>query len=484
MNTWSSILPPALTLVAVLVTRRVIISLAAGVLAGSWLLAGGLVAGLEKAGEFILSSLTEANNAVIILFLFLFGSLTEMMSLSGGIKGFTGLMDRYVRGNRAAQLSVWYLTPLTFIDCCFHAIATGTVAKPILEREGGSKTRLAMTVTITSSQLVALVPVATTYVGYVVALVAGALQQIGSSASSFGLYLHSLPFNFFSILMVLTALGLLWPGFGPKKEKATGEKIGGKHPHVVPEKGVHEKEEAEHQRSEPVLRPNPLNLIVPLGFLLAATALFLARTGSGKGPGLMSILLNADFERSIFLAALLTVAVAGLFYLAQGIGPGNLEKALLHGGMELLPPIVILVLAWSLSRVTEGLGFSKLVAAGTAGGLPAALLPVLVFLLGAGVSYVIGSSWATWGLLMPAALSLGKAVAIGGGLGEALLVGAVLAGGSVGDCASPLGETPMLSASLMELNLAGHIRSILPYAIGAVSLAATLYLVFGCVWLR
>ena len=475
MNTWFSTLPPALTLVAVLVTRRVILSLAAGVLAGSWLLAGGLVAGLEKAGGFILSSLTEPNNAVIVLFLFFFGALAEMMSLSGGIRGFTGLMDRYVRGSRAAQLSVWYLTPLTFIICCFHAIATGTVAKPILEKEGGSKTRLAMTITITSSQLVALVPVATTYVGYVVALVAGALRQTGSTASPFGLYLHSLPFNFFSILMVLTALGLLWPGFGPKRESsAAGE---------LPQ-GVHNAEEAEHQRSEPVLRPNPLNLIVPLGFLLAATAFFLARTGSGKGPGLMSVLLNADFEKSIFLAALLTVVAAGLFYLLQGIGPGNLEKAILHGGMELLPPIVILVLAWSLSRVTEGLGFSKLVAAGTAAGLPVALIPALIFLLGAGVSYVIGSSWAAWALLMPAALSLGKAAALTGGLGEALLVGAVLAGGSVGDCGSPLGETPMLSASLMEVNLAGHIRSILPYAIGSISLSAVLYLVLGWVWLK
>jgi Na+/H+ antiporter NhaC len=158
-------------------------------------------------------------SAYIVLFLFAFGSLSEIFKVSGGIKGFAGLADRYVKTEKGALLAVWAATPVTFLDCCFHGIATGTIANPLIEKVGGSKEKLAMVVNITSSQLIVLMPVATTYVGYIVGVTGSAMRQAGLKGSPYSLFLHSIPFNFYSIGMVILSFLVIFFGLGFGKWK-------------------------------------------------------------------------------------------------------------------------------------------------------------------------------------------------------------------------------------------------------------------------
>ena len=162
---WLSVVPPVITVIVAILTKRIVPSLTLGLLTGSILITKNIFAGTVKAAEYLVGSLASKESAFIVLFLFLFGSLTEIFKLSGGIKGLSILAERYVKKEKAALLWVWFLTPATFLDCCFHVISTGTAVKPLIEKVKGSKEKLAMIINITSSQLIVLIPVATTYVG-------------------------------------------------------------------------------------------------------------------------------------------------------------------------------------------------------------------------------------------------------------------------------------------------------------------------------
>jgi len=465
---WLSLGPACVTLLAAILTKRIIPSLVLGLLAGCVLLTGSLPWGVVKASETVAGALAEADSVYIVLFLFLFGALAEIFKLSGGIKGFSRLAENYARNERGALLAVWAVTPFTFLDCCFHAIATGTIAKPIVRNTGGSAEKLAAVINITSSQLIVLLPLATTYVGYIVGVVAAAMTRAGIAGSPYSVFLRSIPFNFYSLGMVLLGLLLAFSGidFGKWRIGARESTAGGVH-------GSHEAhEECEFEERA---APRPLNLFLPLVFLVSLMLFLFWLTGKGPGRSFATALAQAEFEKSIFIATFATLMATAIFYAIQRIPMAEMESHFLSGGAELIPPIVVLILSWSLAAVTEELGFHTFIGRTLAASLPRWSVPTAVFLLGAGTSYFIGSSWATWALLMP----LGLPLAVKAGISLPLMLGAVLAGGSVGDSVSPLGETPVLTATVTEISVVEHIRTILPYALIVIIVSVALYVICG-----
>lgn len=135
-------------------------------LAGAFIKAGGNpLDGILAVGEYLAGVVAEESHAYIILFLFAFGALAEIFKIGEGISGFAKTAEPYIRTEKGALLSVLAATPATFLDCCFHVISTGTISKPLLNKVGGSKDKLAFVVNTTSSQLIVLIPFATTYVG-------------------------------------------------------------------------------------------------------------------------------------------------------------------------------------------------------------------------------------------------------------------------------------------------------------------------------
>lgn len=218
-------------------------------------------------------------------------------------------------------------------------------------------------------------------------------------------------------------------------------------------------------------------MILPLAFLIITTFFFFWYTGQGKGQGFLGAIMNAEFEKSILLSGVVSIVITTIFYLLQKIPMGEIESHFLSGGNEMMPPIIVLILSWGLSSIIEKLGFVQFITNTIGPQVPVVLIPVVVFLIGCAASYFMGSAWGTWALLMPIAVPL----AITTEISLPLIIGAVLAGGSLGDNASPLGETAIISSTIAEVPLMKHIKTILPYSIVSIIISAILFIIFAFV---
>lgn len=464
----ASLFIPLFVIVFAAITKRLIPSLFIGVFAGGLLLAkGDPVTGAIYSAEHVISSFQNADNATIILVLFLFGAIAEIIKASGGIKGFVSAAEKRVNTEKGVYAFVWLLSVVTFIDCCFHTIATGTVSKPLLEKTKGSKRKLASIINITSCLLIILIPAGTTYAGYIVGTISEALRTAGVSQSPYSLFISSIPFNAFAIVMTIIALVLSFTNIGFKKEISS----------AIDKKDLEDSEHGEDEAHEQCAfeqkaPPRVFNLILPLVLLIALILFFAWYTGSGTGRGFIEAMQNADYEKSIFIASALTLLLTAIYYTFQRMPLKETEAHFLKGGTEMIPPITILIFSWGLSSLVKDLGFVDLISGITTSGIPLFLIPVTVFLLCCMSSYFMGSAWGTWALVMPIAVSL----AVNANISLPLMIGAVLSGGSLGDNASPLGETAVLSASVLELPLMEHVKSQLPVSLTGVGISALFFI--------
>lgn len=467
-----SLFIPIIVIILAMTTKRIIAALVVGILAGGILLAGGnIINGCILAIEHLVKSAANEESVYIIMFLFLFGAFGEIMKLSGGIKGFSELANKYVKTEKGALGTVWLITIFTFIDCCFHAISTGTVGKALIEKVKGSKDKLAVIVNVTSCLLIILIPFGTTYVGYIIGVINSSLNKSGLKMSAYNLYLKSIPFNFYAIVMILVSIGIILFNlkFDAIASKISNEK---ENKEESNSNGHEAHEQCEFEEKAP---PRPFNLIFPLVLLIATTFFFFWYTGRGKGQGFAGAIMNAEFEKSILLSGVVAIVVTAILYLIQKIPMEEIEGHFLSGGNEMMPPIIVLVLSWGLSSIIEDLGFVKFITNVIGPKVPAMLIPVVIFLIGCAASYFMGSAWGTWALLMPIAIPL--AVTTNSNL--PLVIGAVLAGGSLGDNASPLGETAILSSTIAEVPLMKHVKTILPYSIGSIVVSSILFISFA-----
>jgi Na+/H+ antiporter NhaC len=270
--------------------------------------------------------------------------------------------------------------------------------------------------------------------------------------------------------MILISIGVILFGLGFDRELKLS-----KREKYSEESGHHNHEAHEQSEFEQRVPPRPLNLVFPLGLLILLTFSFLLYTGRGRGNGLLGTIMNADFEKSIFIAGTITIIITSVFYVFQKIPMKVIESNFLSGGNEMMPPIVVLILSWGLSSIVKELGFVSFVTNVLGPKIPVFLIPAAIFILGCFASYFMGSAWGTWALIMPIAVPL--AVSTNSNL--ALVIGAVLAGGALGDNTSPLGETAILSSTNAEIPLMEHVKSQLPYSIASILISVVLFVLFA-----
>lgn len=469
-----SIIIPIIVIILAVLTKRIIPSLITGILIGGIFLAkGNLIKGALTSVEHLVKAVANEDSMYIILFLFVFGAFGEIMKVSGGIKGFTQLADKYVKSERGALFAVWIATTVTFIDCCFHVISTGTIGKALIDKVSGDKKKLAQVVNVTSCLLIVLIPFGTTYIGYIVGVIGSAFKKAGVQASAYSMFIKSIPFNFYAIIMLLISIGIILfgLGFGKKSIKAASDKQLEESEH-----GSHEAhEQCEFEEKAP---PRPINLILPLFFLIISTFYFFWLTGKNKSNTFFGAMMNAEFEKAILVSGIITLVITSIFYIFQKIPMSELESHFLAGGNEMMPPIIVLILSWGLLSIVEDLGFVKLVTSVIGNKIPAYLIPTVIFLIGCTASYFMGSAWGTWALIMPIAIPL----AVTANVSLPLVIGAVLAGGSLGDNASPLGETAILSSTISDIPLMEHVKSQLPYSLAAILVSSILFTVVGLIY--
>jgi len=463
-----SIFIPILVILLAAFTKRIIPSLIIGILAGGILLKqGNVIEGSISSIEHLTNASANEESIYIIMFLFVFGAFGEIMKVSGGIKGFSELANRYVKTEKGALGAIWVVSIFTFIDCCFHAISSGTIGKALIDKVKGNKYKLAHVVNVTSCLLIVLIPFGTTYIGYIVGVIASSLGKVGINESAYSVFIKSIPFNFYAIVMILISISVIVFNLGFTKIKSGDGK-------KQLEDSEHHGHEAHEQcEFEEKVPPRPFNLILPLALLITSTFFFFWYTGKGMEQGFFNTIMNAEFEKSILLSGIITVILTSIFYVFQKIPMREIESHFISGGNEMIPPIIVLILSWGLSSIVKDLGFIDFITNVVGNSIPAILIPAVIYLIGCAASYFMGSAWGTWALVMPIALPL----AVSTNSSIPLIVGAVLAGGSLGDNASPLGETAVLSATISEIPIMDHIKSQLPLSLTGVGISTILFVI-------
>ncbi len=500
---WLSIVPPLLAIGMALVYRRVVPALFFGVWIGAVIAIGftswGLFKGmLDTLQVYVLGALANDDHAAIILFSLMIGGMVGIISKNGGTLGIVDRLTGWASDSKRGQVVTGVLGISIFFDDYANTLIVGNTMRPVTDRLRISREKLAYIVDSTAAPISALAFV-TTWIGYEVGLIGSALEGMeGFSEGAYSVFLSSLPYNFYPLLALffvfLIANSRL--DFGPmydaeKRARETGKVLG--EGANVDEAAAEEGEELKPPEGTP---RRALNAIIPIIVLVGGVLGGLYATGiaaAGSDASLQQIIGEANSYKALMWGSLLGVLVAAALSLGQGIL--DLEQtveAWYEGLKSMLFAMIILVLAWALSDITEVLHTADYLVSILGESLPAGVVPTLIFVLSAATAFATGSSWGTMGILMPLVIPLVWAVLAQNAMADPAhyhilysSVSCVLAGAVWGDHCSPISDTTILSSMASGCDHIEHVRTQLPYALSVGTVAilfGTLPAGFGMPW--
>jgi len=459
-----SVLPPVLAIAMAIGTRQVYLSLGAGIWLGSTFIEDfHPIAGLGAALERLVAVLGSAGDARVVLFTLVVGALITTLEASGGVTGFVKrLEERALVGTaRRAQLLAWVLGVVIFVESNITVLVAGTVARPLFDRFKISREKLAYIIDSTSAPICILIPL-NAWGAYNLSLLEGL-----DVPDALGVFLRSLPYNFYALGAVVLALSsIVWSlDFGPMKSAQARAAAGTVHAEgsqPLSDEGASE---------DPTLKvpPRARNMLVPIAVLVVAMPVSLWVTGDGD-------IMQGSGSTSVLWAASGALATAWIMLLAQrALSVDRLTRRGLEGAGALLPLAIILVLALALGGLAKELGTGVYLARLAAGSMPTFVLLPVLFMVGAGVAFSIGSSWGTFAIMLPIAVPTAQSM----GLPLEPFVAASLAGGVFGDHCSPISDTTIVASLAASTDHIAHVRTQLPYALAGGAVAAVGFAVLG-----
>jgi Na+/H+ antiporter NhaC len=449
--------------------KNILPGLVVGILAGSVIVSADPLAGTQQSVSYIVTTLSDETNIKIIGFLYLFGGLVGMMNITGGIKGFSEWAGARIRTERGLLGFIWFTLPFTFMMPMFRIMMIGPIIKSLIKKMNLSKQKVGMTLDISTESVIVLLPVATAFVGFMVSLVEGGISGLNLDMSPYEVFLLSILFNFYAIIMLV--IGIVQTFWTPKITDQQNKQV-----HIDLEEQEHEFHRMGIKRELSLVKAQPWHLIIPVFLLLAFSLFLLWQDGMAQGANtLFEAFSMADATFVMLLAVFITLVITFVFYIMRKEKMNEILYHFYDGGNQMMEAISLLILIWALTLAAEDLGFSEFIGSSLGSFLPAYLTPAAIFVLGSVVGYFIGSSWGTWGLFMP----LGITLAVSTGASIPLTVGAVFASGAFGALTSPLGDTTITTASILDMDLVDYARYKLKVsAIGGV-IAAVLFIVSG-----
>ena len=489
-----TIVPPLVAIVLAFITKNVVISLFIGALAGCFMLQiggmnvfEGFVQAFLDLIQRILNSLADPWNAGIILQVLAIGGVISLVGKMGGARAIAEALAKRAKTPRSAQLVTWFLGLLVFFDDYANSLIVGPIMRPVADKLKISRERLAFIIDATAAPIAGLA-IISTWIGLEVGLIKDSFTQIGMSVDAFGVFLETIPFRFYNILILafVVITTIMLRDFGPMRKAELNAR-----------KGINEVVEAENEEEMMVKEGVKLsiwNAIIPIGTLiLSALASFYYSGYSsimlGENTALIELLNNspfsfssiqqafsaADASTALFQSAILASIVAiGMAVWKKIFTVTEAVDAWIDGMKGLLITGVILLLAWSLSSVIKDLGTAKYLVTLLLDTIPDFLLPSIIFILGAIISFATGTAYGTMGILMPLAIPLGYSVSSDMGY-VIVCTSAVLTGAIFGDHCSPISDTTILSSMGAGCNHIEHVRTQMWYAI----FVAIVTVVFG-----
>lgn len=483
IGAWT-LLPPLVAITLAFITKNVVMSLFVGVLSGSMLLTitqqdtGNVLAGTftETTSRFI-NSLADPWNAGIILQVLVIGGIIQLIGKMGGAKAIAEALVKKAKTPRSAQLITWVMGILLFFDDYANALIVGPIMRPVFDKMKISREKLAFIVDATAAPIAGLALVST-WIGLEVGQINDAYANYGIEVEAYGIFLQTIPYRFYNIFMLvfvaLTAVTL--KEFGPMYKAESDARKG-----ITT--GLEENEDVENElEPKEGVVPSIWNALIPIGTLVVSAILSFYFSGYRYLDGetlemvnnnMMSFesikvcFENADASVALFESALFTTIVTialamikKIFTLEEGI------NTWIDGMKSLLITGVILILAWSLNSTISDLGTATYLSEILGDKLSPALVPSLIFILGAIISFSTGTAYGTIGILMPLAIPLALNMSATGDLQLSIIsASAVLTGAIFGDHCSPISDTTILSSMGAGCKHINHVSTQITYAL-------------------
>ncbi len=464
-----SVVPILVTLALALYTKQVVIGLFGGVVTAVVLLTGWhpMTVLEELIKTHLVGTLTDSYNAGVIVLMVFIGGFVALMEKSGGGPAFASKMITIIASRARAQIAAWCGGIFIFYSDLGTPLIIGPVFRPLFEKLQVSREKLAFIVDSTASPVAILVP----FIGwgiYIMGLLQKEFEQAGKSLDSWQVFIAVIPFQFYAVLAI-TVIPLMVLMKADVGAMAEAENKAAKEGYTVV------RNEQDNNKIEAFTHKNARARFVFLPLIvMAAVLLFMLVPLGFPFSSVPGSVFRAALASAYFLAA---CTLIGLMAWHQ-VRPGLEGVALYLQGMGgMMQVIIVLVLAWTLSSLGHELGTAAYIAEQAQRGFPAWLLPLVVFLLSAVISFATGSSWGTFAIMLP--LVIPTAFAIDAAL--LVSIGAVLSGGLFGDHCSPISETTILSATGASCRQYDHFKTQLPYALMNGSIAMVAFAVGG--WL-
>ncbi|GMA65276.1 sodium:proton antiporter [Alicyclobacillus fastidiosus] len=505
-----SLVPFFVVIPIALWTKQVIPGLAIGLFIGAYLLHPSMLGGLQSAITYVVRETTTSGNLNLVLFLYGFGAFVGLIRVTGGVAGFAEWIGKRIKTERGAFVLTWASSIATFMAPDFRIITIAPVVRRIFTRLGVKPEKVAYVIDVTSTPLCAIVPLGTAFVGYMVGLMHTSLDHTRTTYTPYSLFIASVPFNFFAWVMLV--VGFVLTFFTRNHARATAQTSQATEPdylgsrnrrHIeqkmrqvaamasmetgaigaVPGVDVRRsdaRQDTDKDIPDPVelvserVHPSAANLIVPLVVLLVLTIGLTYVSGfANGGRGVFQALVQANASAAMLQALIATLVFMFVFYACRRQPIDRTMFGFMQGGNEMMSVIVLLVLIWAVSAVSSDLGFSQFCQREITRFVPHAFIVPALFVFGCVISYFIGSSFGTWGMLMP----LGFSLAATGAGGLPLIAGAIFASGTFGGFASPLSDNTVAMATMMKLPVMRYANYKTKSAAIAAGICVLLYIV-------
>ena len=466
-NTIWALLPPVIAIALALITKEVYSSLFVGILVGGLLYSNFGFEGtvLHVFSDGIVSVLSDSYNVGILVFLVILGTLVCLMNKAGGSAAFGRWAQTHIKSRMGAQLATVVLGCLIFIDDYFNCLTVGSVMRPVTDKHRISRAKLAYLIDATAAPVCIIAPIPSC---------AAAVAGFAEEGQGLNLFIRAIPFNFYALLTVVMMVGmaLMKVEFGPMaifEENAVenGDLFSGPNPYASMDEEVDET----HGRV--------IDLVLPIVVLVACCVIGMIYSGGFfSGAGFVEAFSNSDASVGLMLGSAFALVFTFVYYLIRrAMSFRDMMGCIPEGFKAMVPAILILTFAWSLKAMTDSLGakyFVRDFVQGSAASMQM-FLPAIVFLIGCLLAFATGTSWGTFGMLIPIVqnvFSMDNPLAI-------VCISACMAGAVCGDHCSPISDTTIMASAGAQCDHVNHVSTQLPYAITAAAVSFVSYIIAG-----
>ena len=475
-----SLFPPVIAIGLALITKEVYSSLFVGILSGGIIYAVASGTGFE--GTFkavvqdgLITNLSNAYNVGILVFLVVLGIIVVLMNKAGGSRAYGEWAAAHIKGRRGAALSTFFLGVLIFVDDYFNCLTVGSVMRPVTDKHNISRSKLAYLIDSTAAPICIIAPISSW-----AAAVSGTVEGV----NGISLFINTIPYNLYAFLTILMVIfiSVSDTDYGPMKIHEDNAKNGDI---------FTTKNNTYEQDAQPVTeRGRVIDLILPVAVLIVFCVVGMIYTGGFfSGTDFVTAFANCDAAYGLSLGSISALIVIIAYYMLRRVLKFNeCMDSIAAGFKQMVPAILILTFAWTLKTMTNhleaGAFVSGVVQSATA---LSVLLPVILFVVAVGLAFATGTSWGTFGILIPIVTSVFDAeLANVSQTGEIpsmviICISACLAGAVCGDHCSPISDTTIMASTGAQCDHVNHVSTQLPYALTVAAVCVVGYLLSGFV---